>query len=48
MINDGYMGLEGHQARANTDVDQFVRFLDAGENNAAGQEWNDECAKVPP
>ncbi|CZR67060.1 uncharacterized protein PAC_16959 [Phialocephala subalpina] len=43
-INDGYMGLQGHDpARDVADFIQFVRLLDGGENGRAGQAWNRIC-----
>ena len=46
--NDGYIGLEGAQARTGVDVQQFIRLLDQKENNFAGKGWNGICAKSPP
>lgn len=43
-INDGYMGLQGHDAaRDVADFIQYVRLLDGGENGRAGQAWNRIC-----
>ncbi|THW73572.1 glycoside hydrolase [Aureobasidium pullulans] len=48
IANDGYIGLEGAQARTGVDVQQFIRYLDKQENNFAGKGWVGICAKSPP
>lgn len=48
IANDGYIGLEGAQARNGVDVQQYIRLLDSQENNYAGKAWNGICAKSPP